>query len=166
MDKMDLLKKIKINLFYDPIFSANMIPGTENKLMLSFSDSQFVYLCNVETGLKQILIQGSPNSNKYNNYPCFFFLKSGDGYELHFCIVKQEKGTTVHSWYRWFLDQDFFSTLNTYGKLPLEMDVKKLMDTIKDREDFKQQRDDSNKKIDEYKQQIDDYNKKIDGDKQ
>jgi len=54
-------------------------------------------------------------------------LECGDGYEYHFCTVNQEKGTTVNSWYRWFLGQDFIKTLNEYGRLPLEMDVKKLM---------------------------------------
>ena len=48
----------------------------------------------------------------------------------------------MNSWYRWFLGKDFFETLNKYGKLPLEMDFKKFMDAIKQRDDYKQQRDD------------------------
>merc|ERR1719330_2304853 len=95
----------------------------------------------VETGQRQVLIQGSPNGIWNNPYPCSFFLKCGDGYEFHFCIVKQEKGTTVNSWYRWFLGQDFIKMLNEYDRLPLEMDVKKLIVTIKQRDDYKQQRD-------------------------
>ena len=43
----------------------------------------------------------------------------------------------IHSWYRWFIGKDFFDTLNTYGKLPLEMNLKSLMDTIKENDDFK-----------------------------
>ena len=61
-------------------------------------------------------------------------MKGGDGYELHFCIVRREKGTTVNSWYRWFLGKDFFKTLRNYGRLPLEMSVDKLMDNMKERD--------------------------------
>jgi hypothetical protein len=46
--------------------------------------------------------------------------------------VKNEKGTTVNSWYRWFLGQDFFKTLKDYGRLPLEMSVDKLMTKMKE----------------------------------
>ena len=112
-----------------------MIPDTFFKFMLEFDDSQFVYLRNVESGLRQIIIQGSPNSPL--DIPCSFFLKCGEGYELHFCIVKQEKGTTVNSWYRWFLGKDFFKMLRNYGGLPLEMDVDKLMAAIKEQNEMK-----------------------------
>jgi hypothetical protein len=90
-------------------------------------DSQLMTIRTVETGQRQVLIQGSPAASVDNPYPCSFFLKCGDGYEFHFCIVKQEKGTTVNSWYRWFLGQDFIKTLKKYGRLPLEMNVDKLM---------------------------------------
>ena len=46
--------------------------------------------------------------------------------------MNQEKGTTVNSWYRWFLGQDFIKTLNKYGRLPLEMNVDKLMTKMKE----------------------------------
>jgi len=48
----------------------------------------------------------------------------------------------VNSWYRWFLGQDFFDTLKNYGRLPLEMNVDKLMTTMKDREEVAKDRDD------------------------
>ena len=166
VETMDLLKAININTGVDttysnlqlhiPLIPGHMIPGTGFKFMLELYDSQLVTLRTIETGKRQTLIQGSPAAPVYNPYPCSFFLKCGDGYEFHFCTVNQEKGTTVNSWYRWFLGKDFFSTLNAYGKLPLEMDVKKFMDTIKQGDDYKQQRDDYKKQRDHYKQQRDD----------
>ena len=109
-----------------------MVPETNDRFLVTFNDSQLIHLVTVETGEKQILIQGSPNS--YNSSPSAFFLKCGDGYELHFCTVKQQKGSTVHSWYRWYLGPDFFKLLKKYGGLPLEFDVEKLMTTIKERD--------------------------------
>ena len=64
-------------------------------------------------------------------------MKSGDGYELHFCTVKREKNMNVHLWYRWFLNKDFLKTLRDFGRLPLEMSVDKLMYNMKERDDFK-----------------------------
>ena len=46
--------------------------------------------------------------------------------------MKHEKGSSFNSWYRWFLGQDFFKTLNDYGRLPLEMDFDKLMQDMKE----------------------------------
>ena len=60
---------------------------------------------------------------------------------MHFCTKKTEKGSTILSWYRWNLSQDFFDTLKTYGRLPLEMNVKKLMDNMKERDDLKRKLD-------------------------
>ena len=67
-------------------------------------------------------------------------MKCEDGYELHFCTKRRDKGSTIVSWYRWNLGPDFFKTLKTYGRLPLDMDVEKLMDTMKQRDDYKQKR--------------------------
>ena len=80
------------------------------------------------------MIQGSTNCPKQFN--CAFFLKTGNGYELHFCTKSQQKGSAVHSWYRWFLGSDFFKTLRNYGRLPLELDVDKLMTNMKERDEF------------------------------
>ena len=55
---------------------------------------------------------------------------------MHFCTKKTEKGSTIVSWYRWNLSQDFFDTLKTYGRLPLEMTFKKMMDKMKERDDL------------------------------
>ena len=107
--------------------------------MVTFDDSQLIHLVDVQTGKKQILIQGSPNSQP--RVPSAFFLKCGDGYELHFCTVKQQKGSTVQSWYRWYLGPDFFKTLKNYGGLPLEFDVDKLMTTINQKNDLETERD-------------------------
>ena len=82
-------------------------------------------------------------------------MKSGDGYELHFCTVKQEKGTTVNSWYRWFLGQDFFKTLKNYGRLPLEMNFDKLMITMKKKDDMTKKRDDMTRERDNLKKEKD-----------
>ena len=61
VDTMDKLKAFNINTAdnarsHVPLISAHMIPGTDYKFMLEFVDSQFVYLVNVETKEKQILI--------------------------------------------------------------------------------------------------------------
>ena len=55
--------------------------------------------------------------------------------------MKNEKGTTVHSWYVWYLGKDFFEILNKYGALPLEMNIEKQMDTVKCKDDLKKDRD-------------------------
>ena len=47
-DTMDQLKTI--NIKYLPCVSSHVIPGTDFKFFLEFNDSQFVRLCNVETG--------------------------------------------------------------------------------------------------------------------
>ena len=90
----------------------------------------------IKTGARQVFIQGSPNCPKKT--PCTIFLKRETGYELHFCTKRIDKGSTVVSWYRWNLGPDFFKTLKTYGRLPLDMNVKKLMDTMKQRDDAEQ----------------------------
>jgi hypothetical protein len=115
-----------------PLIPGHMIPGTDFKFTVELYDSQFVTIRTVETGQRQVLIQGSPNGVWNNPYPCSFFLECGDGYEFHFCIVNQEKGTTVNSWYRWFLGKDFINTLKKYGRLPLEMNFDKLMTKMKE----------------------------------
>ena len=61
----------------------------------------------------------------------------------------------VHSWYRWFLNKDFFKTLRDFGRLPLEMSVDKLMQDMKERDEFKKERDKFKNKIDSYKQKRD-----------
>ena len=66
---------------------------------------------------------------------------------MHFCKKKRDKGSTVVAWYRWNLSKDFFTTLNTYGRLPLEMNVNKLMDSMKQRDDFKQREQDLRQKL-------------------
>ena len=135
---MHLLKSFDVKLNSSYYVSSHVVPETNDRFLVTFNDSQLIHLVTVETGEKQILIQGSPNS--YNSSPSAFFLKCGDGYELHFCTVKQQKGSTVHSWYRWYLGPDFFKTLKKYGGLPLEFDVEKLMTTIKERDELKTER--------------------------
>ena len=139
LDKMEKLKYFIIKSPCAPRIIDHVIPGTDFKLYLDFDDSQFVHLCNTQTGKKQILIQGSPSGHQF--IPCSFFLKCGNDYELHFCIVKQEKGTTVNSWYRWYLGKDFFKMLKKYGGLPLEMNIDSLMATMKERDDLTKERD-------------------------
>ena len=113
-----------------------MVPETGNRFMLECHEQKFIFLRSIKTGTRQILIHGSPNCPK--KIPCVFFLKYETGYELHFCTKRRDKGRTIVSWYRWNLGQDFFDTLNTYERLPLEMDVKKLMDNMKQRDVYKQ----------------------------
>ena len=48
VDTMDQLKAVSIKLA--PRISAHIIPRTDYKFMLELNDSQFVYLCNIETG--------------------------------------------------------------------------------------------------------------------
>ena len=138
IDTLGWFKTININSVVDrenskqlciPLLYEHIIPGTDNRFMLEFYDTQFVTLRDVKTGSRQIIIQGSPNSSE--KFPCALFLESGEGYELHFCTSKREKGTIIHSWYRWYLGKDFFQILKKFDRLPLEMDIEKLMDTMK-----------------------------------
>ena len=85
--------------------------------------------------------------------PCVFFLKCETGYELHFCTKKRDKGRTTVSWYRWNLGQDFFNILNTYGRLPLEMDVKKLMNNMQQRDVYKQKEQDLKQELKQERQE-------------
>ena len=62
VDTMDQLKAVNIKIV--PDISAHIIPRTDYKFTLELDDSQFVYLRNIETGERQILIQGSPNGAK------------------------------------------------------------------------------------------------------
>lgn len=102
-----------------PLLAEHIIPNTECQFMIECYDSQFIYLRTVATGERQILIHGSVNNPK--GLPSLFFLSCGHGdYELHFPTVTRENGNIVHTWYRWYLGQDFFYTLNKYGGLPLE----------------------------------------------
>ena len=50
--------------------------------------------------------------------------------------MKEKKGTTVNSWYRWYLGPDFFKMLKDYERLPLEMDIKKLMDNMREKDNL------------------------------
>ena len=70
------------------------------------------------------------------------FLKCSAGYELHFCTKRREQGSTIVAWYRWNIGHDFFNILNTHGRLPLEMNIDKLMSTFKEREDVIKEKDD------------------------
>lgn len=65
-------------------------------------------------------------------------MKCETGYELHFCTKRRDKDSTIVSWFRWNLGPDFFKTLNTYGRLPLDMNIKKLMDSMEQRDVLKQ----------------------------
>ena len=107
--------------------------------MLELHEAQYVFVRTISTGARQELIQGSPNCPK--NTPCAFFLKQKDvdGYEMHFCTMKLDKGSTIHSWYRWYLGPDFFNTLKTYGRLPPEIGVEKLMDIVNKTDQFNYQ---------------------------
>ena len=51
----------------------------------------------------------------------------------------------MNSWYRWFLGRDFFDTLKNFGRLPLEMNVDKLMTTMKEKDEVAKERDDLKK---------------------
>ena len=139
---MQKIKSISINTdpnanILHPLVSAHMVPNTDNRFMLEFDEQKFIFLRTIKTGARQILIQGSPNCYA-EQIPCAFFLKCEIGYELHFCTKRRDKGSTIVCWYRWNLNQDFFDILSTYGRLPLQMNVKNLMDNMKERDDYKQ----------------------------
>jgi hypothetical protein len=99
----------------------------------------------IKTGARQVFIGGSPNCPKRTS--CVIWLKCEDGYELHFCTKRREKGSIVVSWHRWNLASDFFNTLKTYGRLPLDMNVEELMETMKQRDDFEQKLDEKTKSL-------------------
>ena len=42
-----------------PLLTEHMVPQTDNNFMIETYDSQFIYLKNIMTGRKKILIQGS-----------------------------------------------------------------------------------------------------------
>ena len=146
VDTLDQLKILNINKDVEgdenpqlqtPLITKHMIPDTDFKFMLECYGSQYIRLRTVETGARQILIQDTPKCPK--QIPCSFFLKSSDGYELHFCTVTQKKGTILNSWYRWYLGPDFFKMLRKYGRLPLEMSIEKIMDNMKERDALQRQ---------------------------
>ena len=150
---MQLLKSIDVDWNRSNFIHSHLVPETEQRFMVALNDSQLIHLVSVETGEKQILIQGSPNS--FESSPSAFFLKCGDGYELHFCTVNQQKSNTTQCWYRWYLGPDFFMTLRKYRGLPLEFDVDKLMTKIRENDDLKTEKDKVTKERDELKAQVD-----------
>ena len=101
---------------------------------------------------KKILIQGSPKCR--TGIPCSFWQECIDGYELHFCTATQKQGSTVHSWYRWYLGNDFFETLNKYSRLPLEIDIDELMETMKLKDDLQEQLNDQKKQLAQKDEQL------------
>ena len=64
------------------------------------NDLNQIILCNIlkkESSL--VLVEGSAKNK--NISPASFFLKSGEGYEFHFCTTKYIRGQHHHNWYRW-----------------------------------------------------------------
>ena len=76
-----------------------------------------MYIRNIATGKRKMLIKGSGINDK--KYPSIIFLKSTDGYDLHFSTRKYEMGEFLHTWYRWNLGQDMLYLLNRFARLPL-----------------------------------------------
>ena len=127
--KMSKIHYITYGHTINPVLSLHMVPGTDFGFMLECQESKFIFLRNIKTAQRQVFIQGSPNCPQ--RIPCIIFLKRETGYELHFCTKRRDKGSTVVSRYRWNLGPDFFKTLKTYKRLPLDMDIEKLMGTMK-----------------------------------
>ena len=113
-----------------PFISQHIVPNTDNNFLLEFHESQYIYLRNIQTGARQVLIKGSPNALMMGGLPCSFFQKCSHGYEVHFCTIERKKGSTIHTWYRWHIGEDFAATLDKYGRLPIEMGFKQLMDSL------------------------------------
>jgi hypothetical protein len=63
-------------------------------------------------------------------------MKREDGIELHFCTKQRDKEGTIYTWCRWNIGKYFLDTLRVYGRLPLELNVEKLMRNIKKIEDL------------------------------
>ena len=128
-----------------------MIPETDNNFMIETFDPKFIYLRSIRTGVRQILVSGSPDSLKRS--PCVFFIKREDGIELHFCTKQRDKEGTIYSWYRWNIGKYLLDTLRVYGRLPLELNIEKLMRNIKKIEDLELQ---LKKEREEFSQQLSD----------
>ena len=104
------------------------MPDTDLGFMIEFSDTQSIKLLALETGQRYVLINssiGSPFS-----IPQGFFLKSGGGYELHFCTTVRERGKVMQTWYNWFFGSDISNTLVKHKYLPLGHDINSLTETI------------------------------------
>ena len=66
------------------LISQHIVPDTDGSFVIESFDSQFIYLRNIMTGSKNLLIQGSASNNRL--LPAVFFKKHDEnGYELHFC---------------------------------------------------------------------------------
>ena len=46
-------------------------------------------------------------------------------------------GSYLHTWYRWNLGNDFLLMLNKFGRLPLELPIDKLINSLNLKKDFK-----------------------------
>ena len=111
-----------------PLLTEHMVPQTDSNFMIETYDSQFIYLRDIMTGRKKILIQGSCFSDK--KFPSVLFLQVEDGYDLHFCTKKYDMGSYLHTWYRWNLGFDFLLMLNKFSRLPLELPIDKLIQSL------------------------------------
>ena len=57
-------------------------------------------LANVKTGINLgTFIQGS--AQNFKDFAASFFLKSGQGFEFHFCTSRHTKTSIKHKWNRW-----------------------------------------------------------------
>ena len=66
VDSMEIKKTISINTQVaadgdQTLLYTHIVPNTGNRFVLEFNGSQFIYLRSIETGARQILIQGSPH---------------------------------------------------------------------------------------------------------
>ena len=68
-----VLEKFNPQLCY-PLVHAHIVPDTDNRFMLEFDESKFIFLRTIETGARQVLIHGSPNCPAKTR--CAFFLKN------------------------------------------------------------------------------------------
>ena len=79
---------------------------------------------NIKTGQETKLLE--TNNSTYGSP--FLFEKSGVGYELHYCASRLiSEMRCEFSWYCLYLNKDFFSILEEFGRLPETTSITKYM---------------------------------------
>ena len=115
-----------------PLISAHIVPGTDYRFVIEFSDTHSIKLRSLETGKKATLVHGSPEFP--STMQAAFFLKYGPSYNLHFATLTRKKSKLLQTWHNWYIGPDFIETLNTHKELPLGHTVDSMMRTIHSRD--------------------------------
>ena len=108
-----------------PVLQEHVVPGTGCSFMVETHDTQFIYIRDIESGRSKRVIKGSANNDK--KYASVVFIPNENGYDLHFCTKTYQDHKFVHTWNRWNLGVDVLRMLIQHRRLPLELDVEKIL---------------------------------------